>query len=112
MIRVRKPVKVLEWGDGTNTTNQIWTVAGEGRIDSFEMRNGRTTLVIDLNAPYQKKNDKDNIVKIAQEGEGMTMNSPRWGEVAMGHIKTVENSGRRLHVEIPTATKIDKRKHD
>lgn len=112
MIRKWKPIRLLEWGEGTNTTNQIWSVAGEGRIARYEMRNGLTTIYIDLNGAFNKKNSKDNSLKLAQPGEGMTANSERWGEVGMGVVKAVEDGGRRVLVEIPTAIKIDNRAHD
>lgn len=112
MIRVRKPIQLLEWGLGTNTTNQIWTVSGQGRITKHEMRNGLTTLVVDLDGAFDKKNPDDRSIKLTQQGEGMTGNSDRWGEVGTGVVKSVENGGRRVLVEIATATKIDNRKHD
>jgi hypothetical protein len=110
MIRTRKPVQLLEWGEGTNTTNQIWTVIGEGRIVKNQRKAGLTMLTIDLQAPLAKKNTKDNSVKVTQEGEGMTMNSKRWGEVAMGVLKSTDNGGRTVQVEIATATKFDTRR--
>jgi hypothetical protein len=112
MIRVRKPIRLLEWGAGTNTTNQIWSIAGEGKISRYEMRNGVTTLYVELGGQFKKTNENDNSLKIAQPGEGMTMNSTHWGEVAMGVVKAVESGGRRVLIEITTATKIDNRKHD
>jgi hypothetical protein len=112
MIRVRKPIQLLEWGIGTNTTNQIWSIAGQGRISSYKMKDGLTTLFVDLEKAFDKKNQQDNSLKLTQPGEGMTGNSDRWGEVAMGVVKAVENGGRRVIVEIFTATKVDNRKHD
>lgn len=112
MIRVRKPIQLLEWGKGTNTKNQIWTVAGVGKISDWKMKQGLTTLVIDINGTFKKENSEDNSLKLTQEGEGMTANSPRWGEVAIGVLKSVEDGGRRVLVEINTATKIDARKSD
>ena len=109
MIRLSKPVKVLEWGEGTNTTNQIWSEMGEGTIASATQKNGLTSLVINMKSRVAKKNAKDNSVKIVQLGEGMTARSPYWGEVALGQIKA--NDGQSLTIEIPTATKIDKRRN-
>lgn len=110
MIRVAKPIRLLEWGQGTNTTNQIWSVAGEGRIVRHVMRNGLTTLQVELSAPLNKQNPDNKQIKLAQEGEGMTGASQRWGEVAMANLTSVEQGGRVVVLEIPTATKIDKRK--
>lgn len=110
MIRTAKPIQLLEWGEGTNTLNQVWTVMGEGRITKPTMKNGLTTLRIELKAPLSKKNKDNNQVKLTQVGEGMTGASNRWGEVGMGTLKAVEEGGRVVVVEIGTATKIDKRK--
>lgn len=110
MIRIAKPIRLYEWGDGTNTLNQVWTADGDGRIVKHKVTDGKTHLVIELNAPLVKKNDKSNLIKLAQQGEGMTGASDRWGEVAMGTLKTIEQSGRVVTVEITTATKLDTRK--
>lgn len=110
MIRTRKPVQLLEWGEGTNTTNQIWTVIGEGRIVKNVTRSGLTTVIIETKAPVEKKNSKDNAIKICQVGEGMTGNSNRWGEVAMGVLKSLDGGGRTVSIEIKTATKFDTRR--
>jgi hypothetical protein len=108
MIRIRKPVRLLEWGEGTNTTNQVWTAIGEGRIVRKQGNAGLTTLTIEMSSPVEKKNRQDNSIKIAQEGEGMAANSKRWGEVAMGFLKSVD--GKTVSIEIPTATKFDTRR--
>jgi hypothetical protein len=110
MIRTRKPVQLLEWGEGTNTTNQIWTVIGEGRIVKNVTKRGLTTVIVETNAPVTKKNSKDNAIKLCQVGEGMTMNSNRWGEVAVGVLKAVEGGGKTISIEISTATKFDTRR--
>lgn len=104
MIRFNKRVKLMEWGKGTNTTNQKWREAGEGQFVARTVKDGITTLTIQTNAPLNRENDQDNSVKLCQQSEGMTACSERWGEVAMGHIKSV--SGTTVEVEIPTATKI------
>jgi hypothetical protein len=109
MIRIRKPVRLMEWGEGTNTTNQVWTVVGEGNIVKYGRAEGVTTLVISTNG-FSKKNTKDNSLKLAQQGEGMTGNSKYWGEVAMGVLKKVEDGGRTVVVEISAATKLDTRR--
>ena len=67
MIRLRKPVRLLEWGEGTNTTNQIWTVVGEGKIAKSHAKAGLTTLEIELGAPFNRKNTKDNTIKLVRE---------------------------------------------
>lgn len=94
----------MEWGKGTNTTNQIWTEIGEGRFTARSTKDGLTTLTIETNAPLQRKNNEDNTVKLTQQSEGMAACSERWGEVAFGHIKSV--SGTTVVIEIPYATKI------
>jgi hypothetical protein len=111
MIRLSKPVKLLEWGEGTNTLNQVWTEIGEGEISAVDVKNQITTLSIALKGSFAKKNQNDPSVKIVQPGEGMTARSDHWGEVAMGNVKSVEQGGKAVVIEIPTATKIDKRRH-
>ena len=32
MIRLGKPVQILQWGEGTNTTNQRWQEIAKGRF--------------------------------------------------------------------------------
>lgn len=107
MIRLTKPVRLLEWGQGTNTTNQVWTPVGEGTIKDYTMKDGLTTLIIELNAPITKRNEANDELKIAQLGEGMAGASTRWGEVGLGHLRAVEQGGRLVRVQITTATKID-----
>lgn len=94
----------MEWGKGTNTTNQIWTDIGEGNFISRSVKDGITTLTIQTNAPLQRHNNEDNSVKLCQQGEGMAACSDHWGEVALGQIKSV--SGTTVVIEIPYATKI------
>ncbi len=110
MIRLNKPVKLLEWGEGTNTLNQIWMEIGQGSIRSARQKDGLTTLVVEMPGPFEKKNKRDDAIKIAQPGEGMTARSQAWGEVAMGKLRSVEPAGGRslVHIEIPTAAKIGK----
>lgn len=112
MIRTGKKIQLLEWGEGTNTTNQIWTKIGEGRITRHTMRDGLTTLHISLDSAIARKSDKARPdIKLAQQGEGMAGGSgDRWGEVASGYLTAVEDGGRVAVVEILTATKIDTRK--
>ncbi|MBY0358983.1 MAG: hypothetical protein K2W82_13350 [Candidatus Obscuribacterales bacterium] len=104
MIRFNKPVRVLEWGQGTNTQNQIWTPLAEGRFVKRVAKDGVTTLTVQTNSAVSKKNEESMAVKLAQVGEGVTANSERWGEVASGNIKNIE--GNTLVIEIPYATKI------
>ena|SRR5579883_386508 len=110
MIRIRKPLRLYEWGQGTNTTNQIWSSSGEGKIVAYKVKDGLTTLTVDLSSPIIKNNEKDNSLKLTQPGEGMTANAERWGEVATGTLKAIESGGKRIEVEIPYATKIDTRR--
>lgn len=94
----------MEWGLGTNTTNQKWTEIGEGTFSSRVVKDGITTLTIQTKSSLNRSNDKDDSVKLCQLGEGMSACSEYWGEVAIGHIKSV--SGSTVVVEIPFATKI------
>ncbi|HEY9867907.1 MAG TPA: hypothetical protein V6D08_01760 [Candidatus Obscuribacterales bacterium] len=108
MIRLNKPVKLYEWGEGTNTLNQVWNEVGQGRILSFKRQGGAATLVVEMDGKLVKKNQRDNSLKIAQQGEGMTARSERWGEVVMGKLKSVEErSGKSvLAIDVPFAAKV------
>ncbi|MBS1991235.1 MAG: hypothetical protein JSS86_08205 [Cyanobacteria bacterium SZAS LIN-2] len=109
MIRLSKPVQVLEWGLGTNTTNQNWTEIAKGRFAGRPKRkDGVTTLVVEVEGSLQRKNDKNEYVKVMQQGEGMTPRSVRWGEVAMGSISAIKNEAGKtvLEISVPTATKV------
>jgi hypothetical protein len=132
MIRLSKPVQLLEWGEGTNTLNQRWEKIGEGKIVDrtksllqfighaiqvffkwlfLKWRPapvGLTTLVVELDGKLTRKNSKDDAVKVVQQGEGMTPSSNQWGEVAVGRLMSIENiAGKtRVHLEIRGATKI------
>ena len=132
MIRLSKPVQLLEWGEGTNTLNQRWEKIGEGRIVNrtgslvqliwhaiqvfvkwilLKWRPtpvGLTTLVVELDGKLTRKNSKDDTVKVVQQGEGMTPTSNQWGEVAVGRLKSIESGvGKtRVLLEIRGATKI------
>jgi hypothetical protein len=109
MIRLSKPVQVLEWGLGTNTTNQNWTEIAKGRFFGRPKRKlGVTTLVVEVEGSLQRKNDKNEFVKVMQQGEGMTPHSDRWGEVAMGSITSIKNEAGKtvLEISVPTATKV------
>ena len=95
----------MEWGQGTNTTNQRWDEIGEGSFSSRSYQNGVTTLTIQTKSGVTRKNDNDSSVKLVQLGEGMAAcSSDRWGEVAVGHIKTV--SGNTVVVDVTQAVKI------
>lgn len=111
MIRLGKPVQLLEWGHGTNTTNQIWTVFAEGSIEGKpRTTEGVTDVVIAINGKFDKKNGADDYVKIMQQGEGMTPASQQWGEVAMGTLSKIDSaSGKTLvHIALRGATKLGK----
>lgn len=103
MIRFNEPVKIMEWGVGTNTTNQKWTEIAEGTFSQRSVKDGVTTLVIQTKG-VSRKNTETSSVKLCQKGEGMTACSERWGEVASGNIKNV--SGNTIEIEISHATKI------
>lgn len=110
MIRTAKKVQLLEWGEGTNTLNQVWSIVGTGKITRHSVKKGEATLQITLDAPIQRKTDKANpILKLAQQGEGMAGGSDRWGEVASGVLQSVEGGGRVITVQVTGATKLDTR---
>src|SRR5947207_8252629 len=117
MIRLRKPVKLLEWGQGTNTTNQRWEEMANGKILVAKREHGVMNMQVEIDGAFTKKNPKDDSVKVAQLGEGMAPHAEkwgtitdRWGEVAMGKIKNVDSSGSKsvVHIEITAATKVTK----
>jgi hypothetical protein len=111
MIRLSKPVQILEWGIGTNTTNQRWEEIAKGRLSGKPKTvAGLTSLVIEVEGSLNRKNENNEYVKVMQQGEGMTPHSTAWGEVAMGTIKSVDNqSGKTMvTVEVTAATKYGK----
>src|SRR6185295_9659269 len=116
-IRLHKPVKLLEWGTGTNTTNQRWIEFGEGKIQSCKRKENITTMVVELKGPFKKENLRDDTVKVAQLGEGMAPHAEKWGEikdrcgeVAMGKIKGIDNAAGNavVSIEISAATKVSR----
>lgn len=104
MIRFNKAVKIMEWGQGTNSTNQKWDEIGEGTFTSRSVKNGITTLTIQTRGNVARKNDKDNSVKLCQQSEGTAAGSEHWGEVASGKITAL--TGNLVVVEISQAVKI------
>ena len=109
MIRIGKPVKLLEWGEGTKTTTQCWTEVGQGNLRAQpKVKMGVTVLEVELDGAFSKKNEKDDSIKVVQQGEGMTPGSDKWGEVAVGRLKAVESeSGKNVvYIELKNATKI------
>jgi hypothetical protein len=114
MIRVNRPVKLLEWGEGTNTTNQCWSEVADGKIVSINKKDGNTLMIVEIKGRLSKQNPKDDNIKIAQLGEGMAPLAerwgkipPSWGEIAMGRIRSVDDRSIKsiITIEIPTATK-------
>jgi hypothetical protein len=111
MIRLGKQVKLLEWGEGTTTMNQRWIEMAKGNLRAKpKIKAGVTVLTVEIEGSFNKQNEKDDWIKIAQPGEGMTPASDRWGEVGMGRLKAVELEGGKtiVHIELKTATKIGK----
>lgn len=113
MIKLSKPVQILQWGEGTNTTNQRWIEIGKGHFAGKPKTvDGVTTINIALDGALNKVDAKreEDFVKLAQQGEGMTPRDARWGEVAMGVIKSVGSEGGQTIVKIETkaATKVGK----
>lgn len=108
MIRLGKPVQILQWGEGTNTTNQRWQEIGKGRFASKPKTvQGVTSILIEVDGSINKLHDKNSDVKLMQQSEGMVAHSTKWGEVAMGTLKGVSNeSGRTIAtIEVHAATK-------
>lgn len=109
MIRLGKPVQIMEWGQGTNTTNQRWTEIAKGRFASKpKVVNGETTLVIEIEGSLTRNGDTGNdYVKLMQQGEGTLPAAGSWGEVAMGTIGSPSNQGGKtvVEVKVKTATK-------
>jgi hypothetical protein len=120
-----KPVQLLEWGEGTNTLNQRWEKIAEGVLVNqsppfwqvfldwlFLKRKvtpaSLTTLVVAIDGQLQRKNSKDEAIKVVQQGEGMTPTSTQWGEVAVGRLKSIESQGSKtlVYLEVKGATKI------
>lgn len=111
MIRMGKPVQLMEWGEGTNTTNQVWSLLGTGEIQGRPKTvDGVTTLIVAIGGGWNKKNAKDDSIKVMQQGEGMTPRSDKWGEVAMGRLKAVGNEGGKtvVQIELKGAIKVGK----
>ena len=104
MLRFNKAVKIMEWGQGTNSINQNWNEIGEGSFVSRRVKNGITILTIQTKAPVVRTNDKINSVKLCQQGEGVASCSEYWGEVASGNINSL--SGNTVVVEVCQAVKI------
>jgi hypothetical protein len=104
MIRFNKAVKIMEWGEGTNSTNQRWEEIAEGTFKTREFKDGITILTIQTKNNVAPKNQKDNTVKLCQQGEGTTANSEFWGEVASGNVTSI--TGNLVVVEISQCVKI------
>lgn len=111
MIRLGKNVQLLEWGAGTNTLNQNWHEVARGKLRAQpKIKIGTTVIAVEVDGAFEKKNEKDDTIKVMQQGEGMTPGSSRWGEVAYGRLKSVSKSGPStlVEIEINTAIKIGK----
>lgn len=101
MIRLGKPVQLFEWGEGTSTMTQNWNKICDGNLrNSPKWFAGATTLVIEVDGSFIRKNQKEDMIKIFQPGEAMTPNSPHFGEVAMGRFKSSQKQGDKTIVEI------------
>jgi hypothetical protein len=101
MIRLGKPVQLFEWGEGTTTMNQNWNKIGEGTLqNSPKWFAGATILIVEVDGKVERKNLKEDMIKVFQPGEAMTPNSPRFGEVAMGRLKSIKEKGAKTVVEI------------
>jgi hypothetical protein len=69
---------------------------------------GASLIAVEINGAVEKKNSKDDSIKIMQKGEGMTPGSEQWGEVAMGRLKSMEKAGGKtiIEIEIKSAMKV------
>jgi hypothetical protein len=109
MIRLGKPVQLLEWGAGTSTANQNWRVIAEGKLrNKAKVLAGTTIIIVELNEALKRENEKNDSIKVVQKGEVMTHHSERWGEVAMGTLQSVKNEGGKnvAYIEVKDAVKI------
>ena len=111
MIRLSKPVQLLEWGAGTSSVTMNWSPIASGTIRSKPTaEDGITTLVVQVQGAVEKKNLKDDSIKVVQQGEGMTPRSDVWGEVAFGRLQKVASEGGQTvaYIEIKGAAKYSK----
>ena len=111
MIRLGKKVELLEWGLGTTTVNQNWNTIGKGTLlNKPKIKAGLTEVAVALDGAFKKANEKDDSIKLCQPGEGMTPASDKWGEVAVGRLKAVDQEGGKtiVRIEIKGAIKIGK----
>jgi len=109
MIRIGKPVKLLEWGEGTTTLNQRWIDLCSGDLRTKpKVMAGTVLLAVELRGDLKKQNEKDDWIKVCQPCEGMTPTPDKWGEVALGRLKSIEQEGGKkvAYIEIKTAIKI------
>lgn len=107
MIRLSKPVQLLEWGEGTNTTNQRWIELGTGKIITKpKFSDGITTILVQLDGKVAKQNPQDDTIKMMQKGEGMTPCSDKWGEVAYGRIRNISSDTGNSVVELEVKTAV------
>ena len=105
MLRLAKPVKLYEWGQGTNTLNQVWNEIGRGTLKSARRRSdGVTEVIVELEAAFAKPNSADDTVKLVQQNSNMTPASEAWGESAIGRLRSAE--GRQACIEVDHATKV------
>jgi hypothetical protein len=110
MIRLSKPVQILQWGEGTSQGNQRWIEIAKGRFQGKPKTVlGITTLQVEVEGSINKVDAKreQDFIKVMQQGEAMTPHSERWGEVAMGTLKQVAiKDGRTVvEIELKAATK-------
>jgi hypothetical protein len=104
-------VQLFEWGAGTNTTNQIWILAGSGELLAKpKWKAGLTEIGVRIKGSFNKTNDKDDTIKVMQQGEGMTPTSDKWGEVAVARLRSVDKSDGDtvVNLEIKGAMKVGK----
>ena len=83
---------------------------GDGKIISVKREDGNTIMEIEIKGRLAKQNPNDDSIKVAQLGEGMSplaerwgKVTTRWGEVAMGRIRAVDDRSIKsiISVEVP-----------
>lgn len=105
MLKRHQPVKLYEWGQGTNTVNQVWNQIAEGSLDGARRRSdGVTEVTVSVSGAFKKSNPNDDSIKIVQKNSNVTPASDAWGEAAIGRLVSADGSVVKL--EVHTATKV------
>lgn len=109
MLKRHQPVKLYEWGQGTNTVNQVWNEIAEGSLDDARRRaDGVTEVKVSIEGAFKKTNPNDDSIKLTQRNSNLTPASEAWGEAAVARLVSFESKGSTSFVklEVHTATKV------